>query len=199
MPDNPSPEPLHPAVIIFNKVFRFLNWAAVVLIAFALIGGAVIWSVEAYENRLRVHTELGGVRLGMTKDDVLFEKGKPVPAKPWERARRKLGKLDQTKPWEIARKRWTYYSRDGWHDIYFDEKGTVKAIVGDQDYESVSGIRIGADSDRVTTDRATTNVGPTLKRDGTTRAYFYPSYNVQFILEKRRVTHIIVRDLNWSD
>ena len=132
-----------------------------------MIGGAVIWSVEAYENRLRVHTELGGVRLGMTKDDVLFEKGEP----------------DQKQDWEDGGKRWDY----GGTSIFFDN-GTVKGILKDQVFATVSGIRVGADSDSVTAKFSE----PIIKKDGARRRYEYPRYNVRFVVEKRRVTHIIV-------
>ena len=133
MPDNPSPEPLHPAVIIFSKVVRFLNWTAVVLIAFALIGGAVVWSVAAYKNRLRVHTELGGVRLGMTKDDVLFEKGEP----------------DRKKDWGGGEKLWNYENSPGSQNIVFADNWAVRVIM-ERCCVTVSGIRVGDDSSKVT-------------------------------------------------
>ena len=122
---------------------------------------------------------MGGVRLGMTKDDVLFEKGEPD---------RKVDEKD-------VGRTWAYGPSERPEVIVLYDNGTVGLIIGTNRYDSVSGIRILADSDRVIAKFGE----PIITGDGATRLYDYPRYNVQFLLEKREATHIVVKVFHQSD
>ncbi|MCD6682096.1 MAG: hypothetical protein LT102_15875 [Burkholderiaceae bacterium] len=57
---------------------RLVVWSVGTLTAVVTLTGGALWGYNAWEDRIRPIDEIGSIRLGMTRGDVLFFKGKPA-------------------------------------------------------------------------------------------------------------------------
>lgn len=110
---------------------RIALWSGGVPLALAALFMAGIFVYETYSNRPRPQFELWGIRLGMSKSDVVFLKGaansKPNPSNPDKEAL-------------------TYSERQNLYRVFFSTHGIVEAVVCIPDSrfsESIQGVGLG--------------------------------------------------------
>ena len=162
---------------LFGKVLKVL-YAFILLIAITISLTAAYYSFDNYweDDRLRVVTEFQGVKLGWSKDEVLFRKGEPTSID------------EDNKNQELIY---------GAMTVLLD-KNKVIAIQYEcnlvkYSYEKVGGISCNDDIDRIINQYGEAK-NTEVSDDKLRRLYNYPKYNLAFALSKSKVDLLTVID-----
>lgn len=165
-------------ITIFGKILK-------VVYAFMLLLAIIISLVVAYErfesywedDRVRVITEFQGVKLGWSKDEVLFRKGEPASV-------------------DVKNDKETYLDY-GAIGIMLEKGIVVKILYVCQDvsysYEKIGGISCDSDISRIIKQYGDSKKLAT-SEDKLSRIYNYPNYNLAFMLSKAKVEMLAVFD-----
>ena len=162
---------------LFGKVLKVL-YAFILLIAITISLTAAYYSFDNYweDDRLRVVTEFQGVKLGWSKDEVLFRKGEPTSIDA------------DNKNQELIY---------GAMTVLLD-KNKVIAIqyecnLEEYIHEKVGGISCNDDIDRIINQYGEAK-NTEVSDDKLRRLYNYPKYNLAFALSKSKVDLLTVTD-----
>lgn len=164
-------------ITLFGKVLKVF-YALILLLAIALLLTWTYISFTQYweDDRLRVVSELQGVKLGWTKDEVYFRKGQP----------KSVEGDDSNKILE--------YGSTG---VFLENDKVVKIIYICQtdgyDYEKIGGISCNSDIDRVLNQYGESKKLE-ISSDKLSRIYNYPQYNLTFGLSSSKVDVLGVFD-----
>ena len=165
-------------ITIFGKILK-------VVYALMLLLAIIISLVVAYDNfhsyweddRVRVITEFQGVKLGWSKDEVLFQKGEPASV-------------------DVKNDKETYLDY-GAIGIKLEKGIVVKILYVCQDdsysYEKIGGISCDSDISRIIKQYGDSKKLAT-SEDKLSRIYNYPNYNLAFMLSKAKVEMLAVFD-----
>jgi len=184
--------------ILYSTTKDRWNWKKIIKRAgFIPLGLVVLWALLALyftisskiENRPKKQTELKDVKLGSSKQDIIFLKGKPnltTEDLVKEFERRKLPISDKEKIRDFI----SYENLD----ITFEQdKATfiTSTCKRDYDYSSVNGIECGDNISNIEKKLGKTNLVECSK-DFLTRIYSFPKYQTAYILTQNSVTGFVV-------
>ncbi|RLI78769.1 hypothetical protein DRP07_10750 [Archaeoglobales archaeon] len=179
-------------ILLVSTKHRWLNWNWRRIVKACVKGTAIFVGVVGFSlaiiyvavqftqhhKRPQRISQLWGIRLGTTKDDVLFLKGTPS---------------------EVDGDSWKYYLSDGYYTIGFDNNSVryiiYTAKIGKWSHPSVNGITIGSTSGEVI-DRL--GVPPHIERSksGLSRFYIYDHLNLILHLERNQVVSFGIGEIS---
>lgn len=170
-------------ITAIGKVLKVLYSLTLLLIITISIFIASLYFNNYWEDdRVRVITELQGVKLGWSKDEVYFRKGEPTS-------------VDITSI-DVVEGKFTYldYGATG---VWLKNDKVVKVIYVCQDdnysYEKVGGISCDSDVDRVIKQYGESK-DLAISEDKLSRIYNYPKYNLAFGLSKSKIEVLAIFD-----
>lgn len=168
---------------LIGKVLKVLySLTLLLIITISIFIASLSFNNYWEDDRVRVVTELQGVKLGWSKDEVYFRKGEPTS-------------VDVTSI-DVAEGKFTYldYGDTG---VWLKNDKVVKVIYVCQDdnysYEKVGGISCDSDVDRVTKQYGESK-DLAISEDKLSRIYNYPKYNLAFWLSKSKVEALGIFD-----
>jgi len=177
----------------FGKALKVLC-AFMLLIAVTVSLIAAYYSFDSYweDDRVRVITEFQGVKLGWSKDEVLFRKGEPTTLVNSDESEMLLSNGDKELLQLDKDNEFLGYGETG----VLLEKGKVVKVIfvcNDDRYEKVGGISCDNSVDRVTKQYGEPKI-LVISEDKLTRIYNYPKYNLAFYLSKSNVEALAIFD-----
>ncbi len=161
-----------------GKVLKVLySLTLLLIITISIIIASLSFNKYWEGDRVRVITELQGVKLGWSKDEVYFRKGEPASV-------------------DIVKGEFTYLVY-GAIRVGLKNDKVVKVIYVCQDdnysYEKVGGISCDSDVDRVIKQYGESK-DLKISEDKLSRFYNYPKYNLAFGLSKSKVEALAIFD-----
>ena len=178
-------------VLLFNATKDRWNWKKGLLYLFltfiviGLLGGGGLFFYSQYEDRPQVQSELLGLKLGMSKDDVLFLKGKHTEEGSDNDGDGKYS--------------WSYIPDDKNSDrfrVTFFEDKIIRVLhfyAGEYRTISLGGISQG-NSAEVITEKYGEPDSMSMSDDGQSRTYNYDKYHVSYSLSLNKVNAVAVYD-----
>lgn len=183
-------------IIIFISTKDRWKWKKIVLyffIFFSLLfifGGGGLYLYLQYEEKPKIHNELVGIKLGMSKEDVLFSKGKP----------KEIDNNSTNTKYEF----WKYVFKNDFETFirvgFYEDKVMRIIWYNNSQYKNVS---LGKISEGDSSEKIYKVYGEpdSMSRsiDNLSRTYNYNNYHVSFSLHLNEVEAVSIYDPKISD